>query len=127
MQTAAPRTLTPGVHRAVIVGAEVGDFPWRASDANPRGLAVKTRLEVCSADGVVRLDDAADMCNVGRWNSIFKAAGVLIPHGVDPTAYLDALVGCEVDVTTRNVTVQRGKNAGTTRAVVNSWLPPIDR
>ena len=127
MQTATARPLTPGIHRGRIVGAEIGVFEWRATPENPRGVAIKTQVEVESAAGVARLDDAADLHNVGRWHAIFLAAGVLIPHGADPAEYIEQLVGREVEISTRNVTVARGRNAGTTRAVVSKWLPPIER
>jgi hypothetical protein len=76
------------------------------------------------ADGIVRLDDAADVSNFGRWNSIFKAAGLSVPRGADPAEHVERLVGREVEVLVRNLRVARGKNAGLERAVVASWLPP---
>jgi hypothetical protein len=127
MQTATARPLTPGVHKGVITAAEVGVFEWRATPENPRGVAIKTQVEVAAAGGVARLDDACDLHNVGRWNAIFRAAGVRVPHGADPAEYLDALIGCEVEIATRNLVVQRGRNAGMTRAVVSKWLAPLER
>jgi hypothetical protein len=117
-----PRAITPDAYRGRIADAQVAAYHWRASEANPDGLAARVVVAVEADDGPAHVVDAIDISHRDRLLTIFGACGLEAP--AEPEKSLSSLVGRPCRVVTRNITPKLGKRAGEVKAVVGVWLSP---
>ena len=116
-----PRPIAPDVYEGQVADAQIVSYPGRTSESNPDGLAVRIGVAVEDEDGPAHVFDAVDLTNRDRLAAIFLACGLEAEASLDSA--IDSLIGRPCRIVTKNIRPRLGKNSGSSKAVVSSWVP----
>jgi hypothetical protein len=118
-----PRVVDPGLFEGTIFLADLASYEWRVSHHNPTGTVLRVGVEIEDSQGKAHVFDALDVSSYRRIVGLFRSAGLAPPEG-HLAEEIAALIGKQVEITTKVISPKLGRNAAKEKSVVGEWLAP---